>query len=211
MLWQNLAGASTVQGGEATLFQLTGLLLGTGMLAFFSFLLVVKPLLIGAAAIAVVVHFVLSLIDETHGEWLYDNTAYSAPSGQLFDMGVGAAVILFAVWSYGGAGIIEEGAWSTPEDVVAGLPPPYKSGPWNKTAKGLERMLNKLNVITAQINDVAKAPCDHEKRRELRRDTNSYFKNIRIYEDWQIGQPLTTISQRWGNRVVWRNRGAGDG
>jgi hypothetical protein len=202
MLWQNLGGASTVEGGEPTSFQLTGLLLGTGMLAFFSFLLIVKPLLIGAAAIAVVVHFVLSLIDETHGEWLYDNNAYNAPSGQLFDMGVGAAVILFAVWSYGGAGMIEQGAWDTPEDVVAALTPPYKSGPWSKSAKGQERMRIMLNAITSDIEDVAKAPCDIEKRRDLRIDVNTYFKKIRIYEDWQVGRPLTTISQRTLDRTA---------
>jgi len=195
MLWQNLSGASTVQGGPPTSFQLTGLLLGTFMLAFYSFLLIVKPLLIGAAAIAVIVHFVLSLIDETHGEWLYDNTAYDAPSGQLFDMGVGAAVILFAVWSYWGAAAMEDGVWSTPEDVVAALDPPYKSGPWSRNAKGLQRIQDRLDNITAQIDEVAKDPCDYEKRRGLRYDTNVYFKNIRIYEDWQVGRPLTSISQ----------------
>jgi len=69
------------------------------LLSFTTTLMFLEPVLIGAVAVAFLVHFIWSWLDRDHGPWFFGSKPRSLP-GHLFDAGIGIVVLYVAIWAF---------------------------------------------------------------------------------------------------------------
>jgi hypothetical protein len=176
-------------------FQKKGVLFAATVSTPTYLLLVAKPLLLGAAAVAVAIHLILSLFDADHSIWRADRSG-SGPDSRLLEMGAGLGVLVLIVgYMFGGQVTAIVTGPPTAESIIAELQPPLNGKPLLGEPGGREALRDDVKRIGFQVDATRKDPCDRRQRSWLRTNFESYFYRIRLTEDWKPGQPLSSFSQ----------------
>ena len=205
MFWEFAANVSQQTAGESTQigpFEKyppgahagSLLLLAIGSVGFFMF--VAGPLFAGSLGTSILLHFIASLFDEDHSEWMFDRSQASTSGDHLFDIGAGAVILLFIGWFYFGGFLTFASAPPTPEDIIAELQPPLNAKTLMETASGRDSTRETVRTLGFEFKDTAKEPCDKKRRSWLKTSFQSYYRRIRLIEDWKPGQPLSVFSRQ---------------
>lgn len=170
------------------------LVLAIGSVGFL--LLVAGPLFAGSLAASILLHFTASLLDENHSEWMFDRSQTGAPADRLFDIGAGAVILLFIGWFYFGSFLSFAGDPPTPEEIIAELQPPLDGKTLMETESGRASTRETIRTLGFEFQDTAKDPCDKKRRSWLKTSFQSYYRRIRLIEDWKPGRPLSVFSRQ---------------
>jgi hypothetical protein len=154
------------------------------------------PIALAGAAISIVLHFCLDRLNGLPLPW--QSTDEENDGAWIYDVGGGAAIIAIASYLLLGTLVQSWGLFSpsnqTPQEIVEELKPPPASGTHYSKESGQKIMRSKLGDMKTRMEWIAGKPCGEGNRRFLKDEINAYFEKIRVYEDWQPGKDLTSIS-----------------
>ncbi len=159
--------------------------------------LVAKPLLLGTLSASIVSHIVMSIIDADHSEWFASGPDPDERLNRGIEIEIGLAIVGFVIFfTFGGAIVSIVSGPPTAEEIIAELQPPLNGKTLLSRASGRESTRTTVERIGFEIDDTAENPCDRRQRSWLRTKIDSYFRRIRLIEDWKPGQPLSSYSRR---------------
>jgi len=159
-------------------------------------LLVAKPLLLGAAAVAVALHLIFSLVSPEHSALGADGSS-SSTDNRLVEMAAGSLIlVLIVAYMFGGQLMAIFTGPPSPEKIIAELQPPLNGTPVLSKPGGQEKTEQQVQKLFFEIDATRTNPCDAQRRSWLRTNIEGYFYRIRLIEDWMPGKPLSLVSQR---------------
>jgi hypothetical protein len=162
------------------------------------------PIAITSIAISIIVHAALNVINGLPLPWQAQpgETEVDAMKA-AFELASVAAVFGVTASAYGMLPGYAMPRWGTSEPqtfqaIWGKLEEGDPSNPWQSTPQGRKRIATKIERIIELKTIALRDPCDLAAPKSLASAINVYFGNIRVYENWRLGQRLSADS----NRVV---------
>ena len=159
-----------------------------------SFLYAFGPLALAMAATCILVHLTLDWLNELPLPWQSGENQYE--NWLSNDVAGGALILAVSVWIF---------AWPPVRDVWYTIDPQaearaaianldnFKTEPLIKSEDGRQIIRNKIARLRKKVADVEWDRCISTA--VVRQDIESYFRSIRVIEDWQPGTELSPFSK----------------
>jgi hypothetical protein len=212
-VWMYFASAGELTGGMAEggalgIATLFSVLLAFIVAAAASMLATWMPIAIAAIAAAIIIHFVHRLLNGAPMPWHQQQGETEVDSLRLvYDLGSVAAVFMVLAAAYDfipGFSVLHIGRSepTTVEAIWQELPKGDPDKLWVSTSKGRKKMESRVLGMRQKAEQTREDRCNFDRKTSLVGEVNSYFKQVRKYENWAPGKPLSSYSMQALNITV---------